>query len=61
MRFGGLSVIQLTGIVNGLLICFQAASGLRLYKVPFRVHRQTGIALILTTVVHAILALLANY
>ena len=61
MMIGSVSVILILGILNMLLILFQISTGLRWIKVPFQVHRRTGITLFVSAVLHAFLALLANY
>ncbi len=60
MKIGGLSILLITGILNYLLILFQLGSGMRLLKVPFGVHRKTGILLVACATVHALLAILAQ-
>jgi hypothetical protein len=61
MMIGGVSIILILGILNMLLILFQMSTGLRWVKVPFQVHRRTGITLFFSAAVHALLAFLANY
>ena len=46
MKTGGVSLILILGIVNLLLLSFQLSTGLRWVKVPFGVHRKTGIVLL---------------
>ncbi len=58
MTIGGISLILILGIVNGLLLFFQLLSGLRVVKVPPGLHRKTGVTLCVTGAVHAVLALL---
>ncbi|MGQ9646366.1 MAG: hypothetical protein ACUVWO_07510 [Thermodesulfobacteriota bacterium] len=58
---GGVSIILILGVLNLILILFQISTGLRWIKVPFQVHRRTGIVLLFSAVVHAFLAFLANY
>lgn len=60
MTIGGVSIILLLGIGNLVLILFQLATGLRLLKVPFGVHKKTGLALLVLAVLHGTLAYLAN-
>ncbi|MBI5966575.1 MAG: hypothetical protein HY882_01770 [Deltaproteobacteria bacterium] len=59
MKIGGVSIILILGIGNFVLLLFQLSSGLRWIKVPFNVHRKTGIALFVVAVIHATLAILA--
>ena len=60
MKIGGVSPILLLGIVNLLLLSFQLSSGLRWVKVPFGVHRKTGIALFISALLHGILGLISQ-
>ena len=60
MEIGGISIILILGILNFLLILFQLSSGLRLIKVPFGVHKRTGMTLFVSAALHATLALLSN-
>ena len=61
MMIGGVSIILFLGILNMLLILFQISTGLRWIKVPFKVHKRTGGALLFSAVIHACLAILGNY
>jgi hypothetical protein len=61
MKIGGVSIILILGFINMILILFQLSSGLRWIKVPFRLHRRTGMALFVSAGLHATLAYLANY
>jgi len=54
-------MILILGILNMLLVLFQISSGLRWIKVPFGVHKRTGIVLFFSTALHALLAFLANF
>jgi len=60
MKIGGISILLITGILNGLLILFQTGSGLGYIKVPFGVHRKTGVALLFTAMIHAFFAVFAH-
>ena len=60
MKTGGVSLILILGIVNLLLLSFQLSTGLRWVKVPFGVHRRTGIALYISALFHGILGLIAQ-
>jgi len=44
------------GIINLLLVLFQVSTGKRWLKVYFIWHRRIGIVLLVTVVIHAILA-----
>ena len=61
MMIGGVSIILVLGILNMLLILFQLSTGLRWIKVPYKVHRGTGIILLISAFLHAFFAFLANY
>jgi hypothetical protein len=61
MMIGGVSIILILGILNMLLIIFQISTGLRWIKIPYKVHRGTGIALFFSAALHACLAFFANY
>jgi hypothetical protein len=55
MKIG--SIIELFGVINLLLVLFQVSSGLRFFKVPFPVHKKTGLLLLLTALIHGGLAI----
>jgi len=61
MKIGGVSIILILGFINMFLILFQLSTGLRWIKVPFRVHRTTGMTLFVSAALHGVLAYLANY
>jgi hypothetical protein len=56
MRIGGISLVQLLGIINFMLILFQLSSGLRWIQVKTGTHRKTGLALVLCASLHGLLA-----
>lgn len=60
MSIGGVSIILLLGLLNMLLIVFQLLSGLRVLRLPMVIHRRTGIALVVTALLHAMLAFMAR-
>ncbi len=60
MTIGGVSIILIGGLVNLILLLFQLLSGLRYIKVPFGVHRKTGILLVFCAVIHGILGIFAQ-
>jgi hypothetical protein len=60
MTIGGVSIILMLGILNIVLVVFQISSGLRWIKVPFTVHRRSGILLFFSAVIHAFLAILIS-
>jgi hypothetical protein len=61
MKIGGVSIILILGFINMILILFQLSAGLRWIKVPFRRHREAGMILLISAVLHGFLANLANY
>ncbi len=60
MTIFGVSIILLGGIINFLLVLFQLSSGLRWIKTSPRVHRTTGIILLITASMHGLAAILAS-
>jgi hypothetical protein len=61
MKIGGVPIILILGFINMILILFQLSTGLRWIKVPFGVHRRTGMLLFISAAFHGIFAFLANY
>jgi hypothetical protein len=59
VTIAGISIILILGVCNLLLVLFQAASGLRIIKVRFGVHKKTGLTLVVFATAHALLAILA--
>ena len=60
MNIGGISIILMLGILNFLLILFQMSTGLRWIKVPFGVHKKSGMILLISATLHAVIAFLAS-
>jgi hypothetical protein len=60
MTIGGVSIILIGGIINMTLILFQLLSGLHYIKVPFGVHKKTGILLVFCAIIHGILGFFAQ-
>ncbi len=60
MSIAGVSIILILGIINLLLALFQLSSGMHWIKVPIKVHKSTGIALVIGAVVHGALAILVS-
>jgi len=54
----GINIILVLGIINLALILFQLFSGLHWVKVRMRLHKATGITLVITSIMHAAVALL---
>lgn len=60
MSIGGVSIILILGLLNMLLIVFQLLSGLRVLRLPMVIHRRTGMALVVTALLHAVIAFMAR-
>ena len=60
MTIGGISIILIFGIINFILVLFQLSSGLHLIKVPFALHKNMGMALFFTAIIHGGLAILVS-
>ncbi len=60
MKIGGVSIILILGLINLLLLSLQLSSGLRWIKLPYGVHRKTGIALFVTALIHGIIGIIAQ-
>jgi hypothetical protein len=45
------------GIINALLIAFQALSGLQVIKVSYKIHKFSGIVLCFTALLHGAIAI----
>jgi steroid 5-alpha reductase family enzyme len=55
----GKSLVIIFGIINLLLVIFQVSTGKRWLKVNFKWHRRLGVVLLITAIIHAVLADLA--
>ena len=53
-------MILLLGILNLLLVVFQVSSGRRWIKVPLTWHRKGAVILLVSAVLHALLAIIAG-
>jgi hypothetical protein len=60
MTIGGISIILILGLCNLILLLFQAASGLRIIKVRYSIHKKTGIVLLVTGLIHGFLGIVAS-
>jgi hypothetical protein len=60
MAIGGISIILILGIINGVLVFMQLAGGLRWVGISFAAHKRTGITLAVTSTLHGLLAFLAD-
>jgi len=60
MTIGGVSIILIGGLFNLALLLFQLLSGLHYIKVPFGVHKKTGITLVITAFIHGMLGIVSN-
>ena len=61
MKIGGVSIILVLGFVNMILVLFQLSTGLRWIKVPFQMHKASGMVLFISAALHGFFAYLANY
>jgi hypothetical protein len=52
-------IVLMLGIFNFLLILFQLSTGMRWFKVSFQTHRKTGIILLTSALIHALLGILS--
>ncbi len=60
MAIAGISLVLILGIVNLALVFFQVSTGKKWLKVNFLWHRRLGVLLLLTAIVHAVLAYLSR-
>ena len=60
MTLGGISIVLILGIINFTLILVQISTGLRWIKVPFTIHRRSGMTLFFTSAIHGLLAYLLS-
>ena len=60
MSVGGVSIILILGILNLVLALFQFTTGMHWVKIPFRIHRASGILLVISALIHGSLAVLAD-
>jgi hypothetical protein len=56
----GVSIILIGGIINMAFIVFQLLSGLHIIRVKVKVHRTTGILLLIFAFIHGALAILVQ-
>lgn len=54
----GVNIILILGIINFVLVLFQLLSGLRVFRINFKIHRGFGITLFITATIHGVLAIL---
>ena len=54
------TLILILGIANLTLILFQLSSGMRWVKTSFQIHRKTGMLLLASATLHALLALIVD-
>ena len=57
MRIGGMSLVQLLGAINFMLLMFQLFSGQKWIQVKIGIHRKVGLALVVTASLHGFLAI----
>ena len=57
MRIGGMSLVQILGVINFMLLMFQLFSGRHWIQVKIGIHRKVGLALVVTASLHGFLAM----
>ena len=57
MRIGGISLVQLLGVINFILLLFQLFSGQHWIRVKIGLHRKVGLELVATASLHGFLAI----
>jgi len=57
MRIGGMSLVQILGLINFMLLMFQLFSGQHWIQVKSGIHRKVGLALVVTASLHGFLAI----
>ena len=57
MRIGGMSLVQLLGLINFMLLLFQLFSGRHWIQVKIGIHRKVGMVLVATASLHGLLAI----
>ena len=60
MSVGGISIILILGLGNLIILLFQAASGLKIIKVKYGIHKKTGIALLFIALIHGFLGIVVS-
>jgi len=60
MNPGGLSLLLILGLLNLVLVLLQLSTGMRWVKVPFKVHKRSGILLVASAAVLGLPAALAE-
>jgi hypothetical protein len=56
----GVNIILVLGIINFILVLFQLLSGLRVFRINFKIHKAFGVTLFITASLHGALALLIH-
>lgn len=57
METGAISLVQILGLINFMLLMFQLASGQHWIQVKIGIHRKVGLALVATASLHGFLAI----
>ena len=60
MNVGGFPIILTLGILNLVLALFQLCTGMHWVRIPIRIHRASGILLLISALIHGSLAVLAD-
>ena len=61
MENEGLSLVQILGLINFMLLLFQLFSGQHWIQVKIGIHRKVGMALVASASLHGLLAMLAGH
>lgn len=61
MQIDGISLVQILGIINFILLLFQLVSGQHWIRVKFGIHRKVGLVLVATVTLHGFLALVTAH
>lgn len=61
MEIGEISLVQLFGLINFILLMFQLASGQHWIQVKIGIHRKVGLALVATASLHGLLAMVTAH
>lgn len=60
MRIGGMSLVQILGLINFMLLLFQLCSGQHWIQVKTGIHRKVGLALVVMASLHGFLAIVTG-
>ncbi|MFA6499191.1 MAG: hypothetical protein WC256_07260 [Desulfurivibrionaceae bacterium] len=57
MQIGGISLVQILGAINFMLLLFQLFSGQHWIRVKIGIHRKVGLAFVVSASLHGFLAI----